>query len=200
MKEIWRDIKDYEGYYQVSNRGIVKSLNYRRTGKERIMKGVPDGYGYLQVKLCKDGKDKKCRINRLVAQAFIENPDNLPEVNHKDENPKNNCVENLEWCDRSYNINYGTRNKKAGKKIAEKLTGRKQTEEHIKKRAEKHSKPVYSIDKESGLITYWESAKEAGRVLGIDPSSITRCCKGKVKSAGGYTWHYVESEEVANEK
>ena len=103
--EEWRDIQGYEGLYMVSNLGRVKSLNYHRTGKERIMKPSDNGHGYLFVVLCKDGKDKNCRINRLVAQAFLPNPDNLPEVNHKDENKYNNCVENLEWCDRSYNVN-----------------------------------------------------------------------------------------------
>ena len=173
--EEWRDIKGFEGKYMVSNLGRVKSLNYHRTGKEKIMKGNANGDGYLYVTLSKDGKVKTCRINRLVAQAFLENPNNLPEVNHKDENKYNNCVENLEYCSRSYNVNYGT---------------------GIKRSAEKHRKPVYSIDKESGLITYWESIREAGKVLGIDSSHITACCKGKLKSAGGFYWHYSESEEV----
>ena len=159
------------------------------------MKGVPDGHGYLQVKLWKDGKDKKYMINRLVAQAFLPNPDNLPEVNHKDEDKTNNKVENLEWCTRAYNLTYNGRAEKVGKK----LRGRKQSEEHIKKRAEKTSKPVYSIDKESGLITYWESIREAENCTGISKGNICDCLKGRQKSAGGYTWHYVESEEVCDE-
>ena len=103
-KEIWKDILGYEGKYQVSNWGRVKSLNYNNTGKEGIMKLTKDGNGYLQVQLHKDGKVKECRVNRLVAQAFLENPDNLPEVNHKDKNRSNNKLENLEWCDRKYNL------------------------------------------------------------------------------------------------
>ena len=202
--EIWKNIKKYEGLYQVSNMGRVKSLNYRKTGKERILKGVDYGQGYLYVSLIKDGKVEQCRINRLVAQAFLDNPEGYTDVNHRDENKQNNCVENLEWCSRSYNINYGTRNKKASeklkgkkhseehiKKISEKLKGRKQSEEHIKKR----SKPVFSVDKESGLIMWWQSASEAGRVLGIAPTHITKCCKGKYKSAGGHVWFYAEDNE-----
>ena len=104
MKEIWKPVRNYEGLYEVSNMGRVKSLNYNRTGKERIMKGLDNGHGYLFVQLCKDGKAKNCRINRLVAMAFIPNPDNLPEVNHKDKIRTNNRVDNLEWCTTQYNI------------------------------------------------------------------------------------------------
>ena len=173
MEEIWKDIEGYKGLYQVSNLGRVKSLNYRRTGKEGIMKGVDDGCGYLQVALSKDGKDKKCRLNRLVAQAFLENPNSLPEVNHKNEDKTDNCVENLEWCDRAYNVNYGTGNKN---------------------RAEKRSKPLYSINKESGLVTYWESAKVASRQTGIAKQNICACLKGNRKSAGGHIWLYADED------
>ena len=190
--EEWRDIKGYEGKYMVSNLGRVKSLNYRRTGKEKIMKGVPDGYGYLYVTLYKDGKDKKGKIHRLVAQAFLENPMGYNEVNHKNEDKTDNRVENLEWCSRSYNLTYNGRAKKVGKKVAEKLKGRKQTEEHIKKRAEKHSKPVFSVDKESGLIMWWQSAMEASRQTGISQSNICACCIGKRNSAGGHIWFYAD--------
>ena len=179
MKEIWRDIKGCEGKYQVSNTGMVKSLNYRRTGKERILKLDDNGHGYLYVSLSKDGKGKSYPVHKLVATAFLENPNNLPEVNHKDEDKTNNCVENLEWCSKLYNINYGTGSKRS---------------------AEKRSKPVYSINKESGLITYWESIMEAERQTGISNSHISKCCQGKRKSAGGYYWMYSDSEEVANEQ
>ena len=175
--EEWRDIKGFEGKYMVSNLGRVKSLNYRRTGKEKILKAYPnkDDYGYLKVSLYKDGKVRYPLVHVLVATAFLENPDNLPEVNHKDENSKNNCVENLEYCSRLYNVNYGTRNKKVAEKI---------------------SKPVFSVDKESGLIMWWQSASEAGRILGITKQSICACCKGrKYKSAGGFYWFYADEDD-----
>ena len=191
MKEEWRDIKGFEGKYMVSNTGEVKSLNYRRTGKEEILKGVDYGEGYLYVSLWKDGKVKQCRINRLVAQAFIPNPNNLPEVNHKNEDKTDNRVENLEWCSKSHNVNHGTRNKRA----AEKLKGKKHSEEHNKKIGKKLSKPVFSVDKESGLIMWWQSAMEASRQTGIAQSNITLCCQGKVKSAGGHIWFYADDNE-----
>ena len=183
MKEIWRDIEGYKGLYQVSNTGKVKSLertvrNGRgyRTVQERILKTGKNNHGYLQLHLYKEGKRKLCYVHRLVATAFCENPMGYDEINHKDEDKTNNMAENLEYCSRSYNCTYNGLAKRTGKKM---------------------SKPVYSIDKESGLITYWESAKEAGKVLGIDSSHIARCCKRKIKSIGGFYWHYAdESEEV----
>ena len=192
--EIWKDVKDYEGLYQVSNMGRVKSLermkwNGRGYQKipEKILKASEYRGGYLQVNLSKDGKAKDCKIHRLVAQAFISNPQNLPEVNHKDENKKNNCVENLEWCSKLYNINYGTGRKRS----AEKRRGKKKSEEHIKKL----SKPVFSVNKESGLIMWWQSASEAGRILGIAKQSICACCRGrKCKSAGGHYWFYADDD------
>lgn len=177
--EIWKDVKDYEGLYQVSNLGRVKSLNYRRTGKERILK--PYGNVYLQVKLHKDGNREQPLVHVLVATAFLDNPDNLPEVNHKNENPKNNCVENLEWCSSKYNTNYGTRNKR----ISEKMTNNP-----------KISKPVFSVDKETGLIMYWESAHEAERCTGISNGNIINCCQGKQKSAGGHIWFYADDDDT----
>ena len=176
--EEWRDIEGFEGKYQVSNMGRVKSLNYNHTGKERVLKAGKSNIGYLQVDLCKDGKGKSYKIHRLVAQAFIPNPENYNEINHVDENKENNRVENLEWCDRSYNCNYGTRNKKSAEKRRNDL---------------KMSKPVVGINKVSGLILEFPSAKEASRVTGVNQSSISACCKGKrYKSAGGYIWKYIE--------
>lgn len=104
--EIWKDIKSYEGLYKVSNLGRVKSLNYGRTGKEQILSLVLQNSGYLQVGLCKNGKVKKFKVHRLVAQAFIDNSDNLPQVNHIDQNKLNNQAINLEWCDNQYNTRY----------------------------------------------------------------------------------------------
>ena len=177
MEEIWRDIKDYEGYYQVSNRGIVKSLERMKRNNggyqkipEKILKVYDNGKGYLRVQLCKDGKVKNCRINRLVAQAFLPNPNNLPEVNHIDQDKTNNCVENLEWCTTQYNVEYS------------------------------QAKAVIGINKVSGLIMEFPSLMEAERQTGISNKHICACCKGKAKSAGGFYWFYADSEEVANEQ
>ena len=197
MEEIWKDIEGYEGYYQVSNYGRVKSLNYHRTGKERIMKPKKDSKGYLQVLLCKEGKVKHYFVHRLVAVAFVDNPQNLPIINHIDENPKNNNANNLEWCTQKYNINYGTRNKKA----SEKLRGRKLSEEHKEKIAEKMKnnpkkiKPIIGINKVSGLILEFPSLKEASRQTGINQGHICECCNGNRKSAGGFYWLYADEDD-----
>ena len=161
-KEIWKDILGYEGKYMVSNWGRVKSLNYHRTGKEKILKGCDNGDSYLRVMLSKEGKNKQYRINRLVAQAFIENPDNLPEVNHKDKVRTNNCVDNLEWCTTQYNIDYSL------------------------------SKAIIGINKVSGLILEFPSIAEAERQTGISKGNICSCLKGNYKSAGGYVWFYAD--------
>lgn len=183
--EEYRDIKGFEGLYQVSNLGNVKSLErkvwcsrgrgYYKTIPEKIMKTYDNGYGYLFVYLTKDGEQEKCYIHRLVAEAFLENPENLPEVNHISEDKEDNRVSNLEWCSSKYNCNHGTRNRR----IAEAMTNHP-----------KLSKPVIAISKESGLILEYPSAHEASRQTGIAQSSIAECCQGKLKSCGGYYWMY----------
>ena len=177
MEEEWRDIAGYEGLYMVSNLGRVKSLNYNRTGQEGILKAFKDSAGYLQVNLFKDGSKKFYLIHRLVAIAFITNIDNLSEVNHIDENKENNCANNLEWCNREYNINYGARNKKASES---------------NKNNQKVSKPIMAIHKINGLILTFSSASEASRQVGIPVSNISACCNGRLKSAGKYIWRYTE--------
>lgn len=122
MTEIWKDIVGYEGLYQVSNLGNVKRLKgYKGRGKgyiveEHFIQPSINSRGYQNVVLCKNGKTKTFSMHRLVAIAFLDNSNNLPQVNHKDENKLNNCVDNLEWCNSKYNNNYGTRNKKCSDK------------------------------------------------------------------------------------
>lgn len=164
MDEIWRDIEGYEGLYQISNKGHVKSLY---NGSERILKPRDNGRGYLRVHLTKENTSKHIRVHRLVARAFIPNPDNLPEVNHKDENKKNNCVENLEWMRHIDNCNYGNRNEKISRKILQ-----------------------YS--KSGEFIREWQSAAEVERELNINHSNIAACCKCKRNFAGDYRWRYKE--------
>ena len=113
MKECWKDIKNYEGLYQISNTGKVKSLAriYKnRKCEEKILFPSITPKGYYRLGLCKKGNIKYYYIHRLVAETFISNPNNLPLVNHKDENKLNNCISNLEWCNNEYNINYGNCN------------------------------------------------------------------------------------------
>ena len=143
MTEEWRDIKGYEGYYQVSNLGRVRSVDRYCAcwSSVRFVKGalknVRPHNGYLVVDLSLNGKSKTISVHRLVAQAFIPNTDNLPQVNHKDENKQNNCVDNLEWCTCEYNIKYGTRLQRQSNTIREQfangrvngMTGRHHSEE-----------------------------------------------------------------------
>lgn len=181
--EIWKDIKGYEGLYQVSNQGRVRSLNYLKTGKTVVMKPVNNGVNYFSVLLTKNGKQEKNYIHRLVAEAFLENPFNLPEVNHKDENPSNNVVDNLEWCSHKYNLNYGT----CKERMISKLTGRTNT---------KHSVPVLQYSKTGEFIREFPSMMEAER-SGFKCSNICKCCSGERKSHGGYIWRYKEKKEVS---
>lgn len=120
MIEIWKPIANFENY-EISNYGRVKSLNYNHANQERILVPEVTKKGYLRICLSKNNIKYKFRIHRLVAEAFIPNPDNLPQVNHKDEDKINNCVYNLEWCDNKYNNNYGTKIERAIKTRMNKL-------------------------------------------------------------------------------
>ena len=165
-EEIWKDIEGYDGLYQISDKGRVKSLKF---GKEKILKLQKDTNGYLQVRLSKNGKQKMFQIHRLVALAFISNPQNYPQVNHKDENPSNNNLKNLEWCTVEYNNNYGTR---------------------IQKFVDKISKPVLQYTKDGKLVREWKSSTDVERNLGYSKGNITKCCQGKRKSVSNFVWKY----------
>ena len=183
MKEIWKDKKDYEGIYQVSNCGRVKSLNYNHTGKEKILKTGTYKSGYLYVVLYKNNKRKHFSIHRLVAEAFLEIPEELKQyigtaylqVNHKDENKQNNNVSNLEWCTAQYNNTYGTRIER----VAEKNTNGKL------------SKPVLQYTLDGEFVREWESATQAEREGGFHQANICMCCKGKIKKYKGFIWRYL---------
>lgn len=167
INEIWRDCKGYEGKYQVSNLGRVWSIE-----TQKCLKGSHDKDGYLQVYLtAKNGKCKKELVHRLVALVFLANPDSLPQVNHKDENKENNCVDNLEWISAKDNANHGTRNKRISKA---------------------NSLPVYCVE----LDKTFYGAREAARELGINHSGISRACSGVQQTAGGYHWRYSTGGDV----
>lgn len=159
--EQWKPVVGYEGLYEVSNYGNVYSM---RTKK--ILKPAKDNLGYLQVSLHKNGHGKNWRVHRLVAIAFIPNPENKETVNHIDEDKTNNHIYNLEWMSRGDNIRYSARNK-------------------VKKNVGKgRSKKVLCI--ETGQS--YDSMTEAARQTGIAQSNISQCCNGKNKTAGGFHW------------
>lgn len=181
MLELWKDIKEYKGYYQVSNQGRVKSLTRTirfKNGNIEVRHGkiLPtfDNHGYLYVRLSKGGKQSLKRVHRLVAMAFIPNPTHLPEVNHIDENKMNNRVDNLEWCNRTGNCNFGTRNKRIGRANTN----------------GKCSKRVAQYDLSGKLIKVWPSMHEAGR-HGYNYKSISKCCCGHIKTYKSSYWKCV---------
>lgn len=171
--EIWKPVKGYEGLYEVSSFGRVKGYN------NKILKPFVDKDSYFKVALYKNKNNSKQYVHRLVAIAFIPNPSRLPEVNHKDENKQNNCVDNLEWVTHSQNLSYGTRVERQVKTLIAN---------------ERLLKPVCCFSKDGELLQIFKSVKEASEITGANKSSISQCCKGKpnYNTAGGYVWKYHE--------
>lgn len=176
MEEIWKDIAGYEGLYQVSNFGRVKS--YRQSSKygkkdEFILRGSLSNNGYLDVTLCKGPNERhKFLLHRLVASAFVDNPNGYTCVNHKDEDRLNNHADNLEWCTIAYNNAYGTA------KIRQAITTGKKIEQYT----------ITGIH----LATY-NSLSIAVMITGVSKHTIVDCCSGHYKTGAGYVWKYAES-------
>ena len=168
-KEIWKDIKGYEGLYQVSNLGRVKSVERYvksriglRIAKEKIKTPTIKDNGYMQVTLYEENRGKMFYVHRLVALHFIENPLNLPQINHKNEDKTCNEVWNLEWCNNQYNQAYS------------------------------HNVKIVQYDLQGNFIKEWDSITDAETQLDLFDSGIVRCCQGKQKQCGGYIWKYKE--------
>ena len=179
--EVWKDVIGYEGLYQVSDRGNVRSVDRHvphKTFGKKFCKGVViephiTNAGYLRVNLCKENRYKSFSVHRLVAEAFLTTCDITDlQVNHKDEDKKNNSVENLEWVTKQENNNYGTK---------------------VDRQAQKVKIPVLQYDKEGNLIGEWKSATDAEKALsGKFTGAISHCINGKTKSAFGFIWKFKE--------
>lgn len=163
--EIWRPVRDFEGFYEVSNWGRIKSLNYRQTGKEGIIKPMRRRCdNYLRIALCKNNKREYRYLHRIVAEAFIPNPYNFPEVNHLDTDPRNCKVSNLEWCTRQHNVNYY------------------KTKLH-------RSKKIYCYGSNGDLEYTYSSVQSCASAFNTNPSYISYCAR-KGKKYKNYTFSY----------
>ena len=168
MQEIWKDVPEYEGLYQVSNFGRVKSFRESakfKKPKELILKSSLINSGYAVVTLYKENSKRKFQIHRLVASVFLPNPLNLPCVNHKDENKLNNCVDNLEWCTYQYNNNYGTARIRA----------------HYSK-----CEPIIQKTLDGYPLATYQSARIASELLKIKYNKLKNWCN--IGFGGGYRW------------
>lgn len=173
--EKWHSIVGYEGLYEISNYGRVKSFCKK---VPFIIRTTPNQDGRDQINLHRNGRFKSCVVHRLVAEAFLPNPGNLTDVNHKDENPMNNHVSNLEWCTHDYNMHYGT----IKERVSTALKNHPNT-----------SCPVAQYNLQGRLLRVWPSIREVKRALNAGGwKGICNVCKGKAPSALGYQWRYVE--------
>ena len=187
--EVWKDVLGYDGRYQVSNKGNIRSVGRKDSiGRKcggRMLKPRYDKDGYLRVNLCINGKQKTRFIHRLVAGAFVPNPNGYSEINHRDEIKDNNNVKNLEWCDSKYNNNHGTRSERSG---------------------QAQSKKVKATNIETNEVITFNSTVEAGR-KGYDQGGVAKACRGVYKGRAGklvggdgrtykgYRWEYLEGED-----
>jgi len=172
--EIWKPIKGYEGLYEISNYGRVKSFKWN---KKKILKGNINNKGYLRVALLKNNVEIKKYIHRLVAEAFIPNPNNYPCINHKSENKLDNTENNLEWCDFQYNDLYGTRNERIlqTKKI---------------KKCCNAEKPVLQYTLDGEFVAEYKSILDAARLTSTSKQIISYCCNNQIKKRKGFIWKF----------
>lgn len=181
MEEIWKAIVGYENFYEVSSMGRIRAIGttnregYCRYKTPKILSGGIDKDGYVIIVLCNGSTHRTKRVHRIVANHFIPNPDNLPCINHRDENKRNNSIENLEWCTTKYNDNYGSHNTNLSKSLRN----------HPLK-----SKPVIQLTKDGKFVAEYPSAREAQRVLKIKNISTVCNGNGRLKSSGGYLWKW----------
>lgn len=181
MQELWKDIKGYENIYQISSLGNVKSCNYNRTGIARILKPIITK-GYLCVGLNIKGQQKKYKIHKLVAEAFIPNPDNKLQINHKNGLKTDNRVENLEWSTAKENLRHAL-------DTGLRTNSTEKQKQSARNKGIKQRKNILQYN--NNFSKEWDGIKQASRATGINASNISKCCRGKLKSTGGYMWKYL---------
>lgn len=189
MDEVWKDIEGWEGFYQISNHGRVKSLPRPRHGghnhymsKEKIRAASVNNMGYSVVLLYKNKVYDRRYVHRMVAMAFIPNPDDKPLVNHIDNNPKNNHIDNLEWCTQTENMQHAVRMGRHKSPFKGKYGA-----------ANCRARAIKQFTLSGDLVAAYDSMCLAKCATGIDNSAISMCCSGRRKTAGGYKWSYAES-------
>ena len=191
--ERWKPIAGYEGFYEVSNHGRVKSIKRsvpnpacggQYTVNERILHQAQSDFGHKNVVLSKNGVSTHKLVHRLVAEAFLENPNDYPCVNHKDENPSNNNLSNLEWCTQKYNSNYGNASEK-------KSAAQKKRDWSFRKTSGCNRKGVEQVSVDGVLINTFASLTDAANATGANITKISACCNGKRKTANGYQWRFL---------
>lgn len=175
--ETWKDIEGYENLYQVSNTGRVRSI---KNNKVYVLKQYTTIYGYMKTILWKNNKMKNFPTHRLVAKAFIPNPNNYPIINHKDENKTNNCVDNLEWCTPKYNSNYGKSRERCSMNNGS-------------------NKPVFQVDFDGNIIEEFYNISSASKKTGINQNLIAQCCRGEKIRGGDFLWCYTDNTDVIKE-
>lgn len=175
--EKYVDIPGYEGIYQVSNFGNVKSLRYKNANREKILSPINHYLGYQFVHL---GRSKIRMVHVLVAESFVPNPQNKPFVNHIDGNKKNNRATNLEWVTSKENMEHAIKTGLRNPHFNNKKTGGKNPT----------ARPIFQFTKTNEYIAKWDCISSAARVYGLKPCSITNCAAGRIKSCGGYIWKY----------
>lgn len=195
MEEIFKEIEGYESKYLISNYGRIKSKNYHNTGRDEFLKIQTNRNGYQHISIWYKGETKMYSIHRLVWKTFKGEIPEGYEVNHMDENPSNNRLDNLNLLTHKENMNWGT----CIERMASKLKGRKHSEETKQKMSkagkgrynEKNCKVVLQYDLNDNLIKEWPSGMEINRQLGFSRGSIAECCKGIRKTANGFKWKYL---------
>ncbi len=204
MEEVWRPVVGLEGRYEVSNLGRVKTLHHMNSSRVQIMKTEFNGEDYERVEFRVDGVRHKYAVHRLVAEAFVPNPESKPCVDHIDGNRRNNHACNLRWCTHQENMNYpGVRKTMSDQRMGNKnhMFGKKMPKESCEKMSIAHKKlvgakhpgsiPVAQYSLDGTFMRQWSCASDASSSTGINRGAIQNCCRGTAKSSGGYIWHYV---------